>query len=130
MMIIFFDGVCNLCNNSVQFIIKRDKKNKFKFASLQSSFAKNNLSKHIDVDKLESIVLLNEDKLYSKSTAALLIARELSGMWPMFYVFIIIPSFIRDWFYNVIAKNRYRIFGKKDSCMIPSPAFKEKFLDT
>ena len=130
MMIIFFDGVCNLCNNSVQFIIKRDKKNKFKFASLQSSFAKSNLSKHIDVDKLESIVLLNEDKLYSKSTAALLIARELSGMWPMFYVFIIIPSFIRDWFYNVIAKNRYRIFGKKDSCMIPSPAFKEKFLDT
>jgi len=79
-MIIFFDGVCNLCNNSVQFIIKRDKKNKFKFASLQSSFAKSNLSKHIDVDKLESIVLLNEDKLYSKSTAALLIARELSGM--------------------------------------------------
>lgn len=129
-MIIFFDGVCNLCNNSVQFIIKRDKKNKFKFASLQSSFAKNNLSKHIDVDKLESIVLLNEDKLYTKSAAALLIARELSGMWPMFYVFIIIPSFIRDWFYNIIAKNRYRIFGKKDSCMIPSPAFKEKFLDT
>ena len=130
MMIIFFDGVCNLCNNSVQFIIKRDKKNKFKFASLQSSFAKNNLSKHIDVDKLESIVLLNEDKLYTKSTAALLIARELSSMWSMFYVFIIIPSFIRDWFYNIIAKNRYRIFGKKDSCMIPSPAFKERFLDT
>jgi predicted DCC family thiol-disulfide oxidoreductase YuxK len=130
MMIIFFDGVCNLCNNSVQFIIKRDKKNKFKFASLQSSFAKNNLSKYIDVDKLESIVLLNENKLYTKSTAALLIARELSGMWPIFYVFIIIPPFIRDWFYNVIAKNRYRIFGKKDSCMIPSPAFKEKFLDT
>ncbi|MCZ8354602.1 MAG: DUF393 domain-containing protein [Cyclobacteriaceae bacterium] len=130
MMIIFFDGVCNLCNNSVQFIIKRDKKNKFKFASLQSSFAKNNLSKHIDVDKLESIVLLNEDKLYTKSAAALLIARELSGMWPIFYVFIIIPPFIRDWFYNIIAKNRYRIFGKKDSCMIPSPAFTEKFLDT
>lgn len=129
-MIIFFDGVCNLCNNSVQFIIKRDKKNKFKFASLQSSFAKNNLSKHIDVDKLESIVLLNEDKLYTKSAAALLIARELSGMWPIFYVFIIIPPFIRDWFYNIIAKNRYRIFGKKDSCMIPSPAFTEKFLDT
>ncbi|MEQ9467383.1 MAG: thiol-disulfide oxidoreductase DCC family protein [Ekhidna sp.] len=128
--VIFFDGVCNLCNSSVQFIIKRDKRDRFRFASLQSEFAFENLPETLsDKSALQSIVLKNGDGIKTKSTAALTIARQLSGLWPILYLFMIVPKFIRDWVYDIIAKNRYKWFGKEDQCMIPSPELKSRFID-
>lgn len=128
--IIFFDGLCNLCNGAVQFVIKRDTQNHFQFASLQSEYATEELAK-FNLEPLhgDSFVLLENDKVYQRSTAALRVARRLKGLWPMLYVFIIVPRFIRDAVYNYIAKNRYKWFGKKESCWVPTPELKEKFLD-
>jgi len=127
--IIFFDGLCNLCNGAVQFVIKRDTKNLFQFASLQSEYATEALAKfNLEPQHGDSIVLLENDKVYQRSTAALRVARRLKGLWPMLYAFIIVPRFIRDAIYNYIAKNRYKWFGKKESCWVPTPELKEKFL--
>lgn len=127
--IIFFDGLCNLCNGAVQFAIKRDTKNVFKFASLQSDIAVTELAKYgVNPNQLNSIVLLEEGKIYQKSTAALRIAKRLTGLWPLLYVFIIVPPFIRDGIYRFIAKNRYKWFGKQESCWVPTPELKSKFL--
>lgn len=143
---IFFDGICNLCNHAVQFIIKRDQQDYFRFAALQTEVAKAQLavlniekkraasSKNQQVSltaheqQLNTIILLENGKTYDRSTAALRIARRLSGVWPLLYIFIIIPPFIRDFLYELISKNRYRIWGKQESCMIPSAALKSKFL--
>ncbi|GAB4236443.1 MAG: thiol-disulfide oxidoreductase DCC family protein [Ekhidna sp.] len=128
--VVFFDGVCNLCNGSVQFIIKRDRNKRFRFASLQSTFAQNTLPKtYTDTDNLQSFVLVKDGKILTRSTAALTIALHLKGLWPLLYGFIIIPPFIRNFVYSIIAKNRYRWFGKKDHCMIPSPETKDLFLE-
>lgn len=127
--VIFFDGVCNLCNGFVQFIIKHDKKAKFRFAALQSDFAKQELlKKDVSVGELSSVILLTEKGVFTKSTAALKIASQLSGFWKAAYIFIIIPKFIRDFVYDIIAKNRYKWFGKETHCMIPTPELKERFL--
>ena len=127
--IILFDGVCNLCNGAVNFVIKRDPGNVFKFTPLQEKQGVLLLKKHaIDAQKLDSIVLVENKKVYTKSSAALRIARKLSGLWPLFFVLLIIPSFIRDGVYDFIAKNRYKWFGKKKQCMIPTPGLREKFL--
>lgn len=127
--IILFDGVCNLCNGAVVFIIKRDKKNIFKFAALQSEIGRGLTSKfNIDTSKVDSIILIDWDKHYEKSTAALQIARHLSGAYPLLFGFIILPKFIRDSVYDYIARNRYRWFGKRESCMIPTAKLKDKFL--
>lgn len=127
--VIFFDGVCNLCNHSVQFIIKRDAKDTFRFAALQSAHATEILAaSDFDSEQLSTIILLEGGKVYRRSTAALRIARRLSGLWPLLYGFIIVPAFIRDFCYELIAKNRYRIWGQSDSCMVPSTALKQKFL--
>jgi predicted DCC family thiol-disulfide oxidoreductase YuxK len=123
--IILFDGVCNLCNDAVNFVIKRDKKNIFKFATLQSKDAQ---AFGFNPVNMNSIILIDGDKQYSKSTAALHIAKHLSGGFPLLYAFIILPRFIRDWIYDYIAKNRYKWFGKKESCMIPTPELQKKFL--
>ena len=127
--IILFDGVCNLCNTLVNFIIKHDKKAYFKFASLQSDAAKEILlqynSKKINLD---SIILIENNAVYEKSTAALKISKNLTGGFKLLYALIIIPKFIRDWVYYFIAENRYKWFGKKESCMIPSPEIKSRFL--
>ena len=128
--IIFFDGICNLCNAFVQFVIKRDKRSQFKFASLQSEAAKRMLPEKFFTDeKLSSVLLLEDGKTFSKSTAALRILRRLAGPWKLMYAFIILPPVIRNWVYDVIAKNRYRWFGKRESCMIPAPELKHRFLD-
>ncbi|MEQ8424591.1 MAG: thiol-disulfide oxidoreductase DCC family protein [Cyclobacteriaceae bacterium] len=128
--IILFDGVCNLCNGSVQFIIKRDPKRKFSFAALQASFGQAQLKRlGVSDESLESIVLLKDGRFYQRSNAVLEIAKMLGGLWPIFYVFKIVPTFIRDWIYKWIATNRYRWFGKKDQCMIPTPDLKSRFLD-
>lgn len=128
--VIFFDGLCNLCNGAVQFIIERDTNNVYHFASLQSDFAKNELSKFdIDTAQMNSFILLENGKIYQRSTAALRVSKKLRGLWPLLYIFIIIPPFIRDGFYDYIAKNRYKWFGKQESCWVPTPELKSKFLD-
>lgn len=129
--IILFDGVCNLCNGAVQFIIKRDKKSVFKFASLQSEIGKQ-LTKErgIDTELLDSIILIEPGiAYYSKSTAALEIMKSFGGIWNATRLFTILPEGFRDIVYDFIAKNRYKWFGQKDACMIPSPELKSRFLD-
>ena len=128
--IILFDGVCNFCNSSVLRIITHDKKNIFLFTSLQSESGKL-LTAHFNIDttKIDSIILVESDtKYYIKSTAALKILKQFNGIWKLFQICWIIPSFIRNSLYNYIAKNRYSWFGKKDNCMIPSPEIKSKFI--
>jgi len=126
--VIFFDGVCNLCNSSVQFIIKKDAKAVFKFASLQSDFALETLATYsVSTRNLDSIVLLDSGKVYFRSTAALRIVRHLP-YWRFLYFLIIVPTPLRDWIYNLVAQNRYRWFGKKDACMIPSPELNQRFI--
>ena len=126
--IIFFDGICNLCNASVQFVIKRDKKKQFLFASLQSDVAKNILLQKKYEINLNTIVLLKKDHIYKKSDAALMILKELGFPYNLFYGFKIIPKFIRDFVYDVIAKYRYQWFGKRATCMVPTKEIKERFI--
>ena len=127
--VILFDGVCNLCNSSIIFVIKRDAKDIFRFAPLQEGAGMELISKfNIDTRKTDSIIFIENNKVYTKSTAALRVARHLKGLWPLLYFFIIIPPFIRNFFYDFVAKNRYKWYGKKESCMIPTPALKAKFL--
>jgi len=127
--VILFDGLCNLCNEAVQFTIERDKQNLFRFASLQSDYAAEKIASfYIVPQNLESFILLEDDKVYLRSTAALRVAKKLSGLWPLLYGFIIVPRFIRDAVYNYIAKNRYKWFGKQESCWVPTPELKKKFL--
>lgn len=128
--VIYFDGICNLCTGSVKFIIRRDPKRYFRFASLQSNTGKEFLSQHFPSDQsLRTFLLWEDGKLYTRSTAALRVARRLTGLWPLLYAFIIVPRFIRDGVYNWIAGNRYKWFGKKEECWIPTPELKALFLD-
>lgn len=127
--IILFDGVCNLCNSSVQFVIRHDPTAQFKFASLQSKTGQALLAKHhLPNADFDSFVLIENDKAYTQSTAALKVARQLNGPIKLLYGFIIIPSFLRNAVYTFVAANRYKWFGKKDSCMLPSPQLKDRFL--
>lgn len=128
--IILFDGVCNLCNNAITFVIKRDPKDRFRYAPLQSTTGEALSAKfNIDLSKVDSIILISNNKAYTKSSAALRIALRLTGLWPLLSVFLIIPPFIRNGVYDYIARNRYQWFGKKDACMIPTPELKAKFLE-
>ena len=122
------DGVCNLCNSFVQKVIAADNSNYFKFASLQSDSAKTLLINHPDFKDLKTIIYLENGQIFTRSTAALKISKRLSGAWPLLQAGYILPVFIRDGIYNLIAKNRYKWFGKKDQCMIPTPNIKSKFL--
>ncbi len=126
--IILFDGVCNFCNDWVNFIIEQDSKNHFKFTPLQSEIAEKLLAKY-NVDKeTDSVILIEDGKAYTYSTAALRIARNLDGIWSLFYNLLLVPKFIRNFFYKILAKYRYKLFGKKDECMIPTPEIRRKFL--
>ncbi len=129
--LILFDGVCNLCNTSIQYVIKHDKKNLFIFAPLQSNVGQQVIQKFgIDTEKTDSILLYSvESGLKSKSSAALHISKHLGFPNNLLTVFFIVPSFIRDKVYDYIAKNRYKWYGKKESCMIPTKELKAKFLD-
>ncbi|WP_323757774.1 thiol-disulfide oxidoreductase DCC family protein [Roseivirga sp.] len=127
--ILLFDGVCNLCNSSVNFIIDRDPKKHFKFAALQSDFGQTKLKElGFNQEEFDSLVLLSNGKIYRKSSAALRIAKKLKGLWPFLYIFIIIPPFIRHGVYDIIGKNRYKWFGKQDSCRMPTPELKQRFV--
>lgn len=125
-----FDGICNLCNQSVQFVIEHDKKNQFRFASLQSDFGQNFLKENnLDATQFDSVVFIEDDKFYTKSSAALKISKYLDGITSWLTIFMIVPKPLRDVVYSFIAKNRYRWFGKQESCWLPSPELKAKFLD-
>ena len=126
--IVLFDGVCNFCNDSVNFIIRHDVGGKFKFAPLQSEIGQELTAKHGIDESVDSIVLIDDNQAFTHSTAALRIAKALGGLWSLAYAFIIVPAFIRDFFYRTFAKNRYRLFGKKEVCMIPTPEVRERFL--
>jgi predicted DCC family thiol-disulfide oxidoreductase YuxK len=129
-ILILFDGVCNLCSGVVKFIVRRDPKGKFKFASLQSDAGRSILKQfNIDPDLLHSIVVIDNDAALERSDAAIHIATQLGGPWKLLKAFKIVPKFLRDAGYNVVAASRYRIFGKKDTCMIPTPELKERFIE-
>lgn len=127
--IILFDGVCNLCNSSVQFILKRDRKGQFGFASLQGEVGQKLIHKFGLNPDINSFVLIENEKVYLESTAALKVCKGLTGGWKLFTAFLIIPRPIRDVVYKIIANNRYKWFGKKESCMLPLPEWKNRFLD-
>jgi predicted DCC family thiol-disulfide oxidoreductase YuxK len=124
--IVFFDGVCNLCNGLVQFVLARDGAGKFRFASLQSTTARRLLGS--DVPR-ETIVLIDSGKTYVKSAAALRIARGLGFPWPILFGLVVVPRPLRDWIYDWVARNRYRWFGKRDACMLPTPQTRGRFLE-
>ena len=128
-LIVLFDGVCNFCNQSVQFIIKRDPSQRFQFASLQSDMGEKLKTEIAIPEQIDSLILIEKERYFTKSTAALKIARHLKGPTRLLYVFIAIPKPIRDFFYQILAKNRYKWFGKRDSCMIPTPKERQRFLD-
>lgn len=127
--IVLFDGVCNLCNSSVQFIIARDTKAYFRFASLQSEVGKSLLaSHHLSPDSIDTIVLVEKGNAFVRSAAALRIAQHLDGAWRWLSIFRVLPLPLRDALYNFVARNRYRWFGKEESCWLPTPDLRERFL--
>jgi predicted DCC family thiol-disulfide oxidoreductase YuxK len=127
---ILFDGVCNLCNGFVQFVIARDPHARFRFAALTSDPAKQLLdASGVRQPLPDSIVLLQDGAVYVQSDAALRIARGLAFPWPLLYGFIAVPRGIRDWIYGSIAAHRYAWFGRRDSCMVPTPGVKQRFLN-
>jgi predicted DCC family thiol-disulfide oxidoreductase YuxK len=128
--VIFFDGVCNLCVGSVQFIIKHDRKKIFRFASLQGELGKNILLEaNLNENDLSTFILWKDEKMYTKSAAALEVVKHLSGAWKLLYGLIILPSFLRDYFYTIISKHRYKWFGKKKECWMPTDEMKYLFME-
>lgn len=128
--IILFDGICNLCNSTVQKVIENDADNQFRFASLQSEFGQKFLQEnHLSTEEFNSIILIDGDKFYTQSDAALRIGKELKGIYKLSGLLFIFPKFIRDSVYNFISRNRYKWFGKQDNCWLPTPELQSKFID-
>jgi predicted DCC family thiol-disulfide oxidoreductase YuxK len=127
--ILLFDGICNLCNGAIRFVIKRDPAGKFKFAALQSETGKQLVEKFgLPAKGTDSFVFITGDQHYLRSSAALRVLKAIGGGWKWFYVFMVIPRPIRDFVYNMIARSRYRIFGKRDTCMVPTPDLQDRFV--
>ncbi len=127
--VVLFDGVCNLCNGFVNFLIAHDPHNTFRFGSLQSPRVKDLLKQfHYSTNDV-SVLLIQNNQLYSQSTAVLKIFRQMPGGWPLLYGFIGVPKSLRDFLYDLIARNRYTIFGRKDTCRIPTPELKSRFVE-
>ena len=127
--VVLFDGVCNLCNGSVQFLLKRDREGRFRFASLQSDVGRSLMAEHgLAVDRLSSVLLIEDGRVWQESSAALRIARHLPGAWKLLRVFAAVPRPLRDAVYRWIARNRYRWFGKTETCWLPTPELRERFL--
>lgn len=128
--IILFDGICNLCNGSVQYVIKHDPGGIFKFAAFQSNTGQRILQQqNLPENPFNSFLLIEQGQVFTKSTAALRVAKKLNGPTKLLYAFIILPAFIRNFVYDLIAKNRYRWFGKKETCMVPAPELLDRFLN-
>lgn len=127
--VILFDGVCNFCNGAVNFVIARDEARYFKFAALQSDFGEELRAKYgLDDTKTDSVILIENEKAYVHSSAGVRIAKRLDGIWKLLYAFVIVPKPIRDFVYKLFAKNRYRLFGRRDECMLPTPDVRARFL--
>jgi len=136
--VVLFDGVCNFCDASVNFVIEHDRDGYFRFAPLQSDAgvklaAEYGLNSKVandktDHDSIDSVILIEDDEAYTHSTAALRIARHLRRPWSWLYVCVVVPTPVRDFFYRLFAKYRYRIFGRKDECMLPTPDVRARFL--
>ena len=128
--IVLFDGVCNLCNSSVQFLLKHDKKGQLKFASLQSDIGRDLITIYgLDPDQMDSMVFIDNAKAYTESSAVLRIVKYLGFPWNLAYYFIFVPKRMRNPIYQIIARNRYKWFGKKESCMIPTEDVSDRFLE-
>jgi predicted DCC family thiol-disulfide oxidoreductase YuxK len=127
--IVLFDGVCNFCNGSVNFLIERDSGDKFRFAALQSPAGQALKERFKIGDDVDSVILIEDDKAYTHSEAAIRLAKALGGVWSVFGVFGIIPAALRDPFYKLFAKYRYKLFGKKDACMMPTTEIRAKFIE-
>lgn len=128
--IILFDGVCNFCNSAVSFVLKRNEKKEILFCPLQTAAGQKLLEQYnLPVNDLESFIFIENGKAYTRSTAALKVCRHFRAIWPLLYGFIIVPKFIRDGIYNWIAANRYKWFGVRQECMIPTPDIKARFLN-
>lgn len=124
-----FDGVCNFCNASVNFVIEHDKAGYFKFAPLQSEIGEELMAKHaINTADTDSVIVVENDRAYTHSSAALRIAKRLDGLWSWAYAFVVVPKPVRDIAYKLFAKYRYRLFGRRDACMIPTPEIRARFL--
>lgn len=129
--VMLFDGVCNLCAWSVQFVLKRDRRGEFRFASLQSEVAAQLLDGcHFQGSDLDSVILIDSAGCWARSAAALRIARRLRFPWPLLYAFVIVPRPLRDLLYRFIARNRYRWFGRKEQCWLPEENWRQRFLDS
>lgn len=127
--IVLFDGVCNFCNGAVNWLIEHDEAGYFKFAALQSEVGQEITAKHgIDRNDTDSVILVEDEKIYTYSTAALRIAGKLNGAWSWAHALIVIPRPIRDFLYKLFAKYRYKLFGKQDACMMPTPEVRARFL--
>lgn len=128
--LILFDGVCNLCNSSINFIIDKDPAGYFQFAALQSEAGQAALAQHgLSQQDLDSVVLIENGKAYTKSTAALRIGSRFGGAWRLLGALVIVPPFLRNFVYDFVATNRYRWFGKQEQCRLPTPALRARFLD-
>ncbi|WP_028593266.1 thiol-disulfide oxidoreductase DCC family protein [Paenibacillus assamensis] len=126
--VILFDGECNFCDHSVQFIIKRDPQAQYKFAAIQSEIGQQLMKEYNVPSRIDSVILIQDEKYYVKSSAALRICKGLKGGWKLLYYLLVVPRVVRDLMYDQIASNRYKWFGKKDSCMLPSPDVRKRFL--
>lgn len=127
---ILFDGVCNLCNGFVQFVIVRDPAQRFRFGALQSASARRMLDRHdTPQPPPDSIVLVEDSRVFTQSTAALRIARRLRFPWPLTYVFIAVPRPFRDWIYRIVARHRYAWFGRREQCIVPTPPLRSRFIE-
>lgn len=127
--VVLFDGVCNFCNRSVNFILDHDRRKRFRFAALQSDVGQTVLRRFgLETDDFDTAVLVEHGRAYTKSSAALRIARNLGGWWSALAVLLAIPPFLRDAAYDLLARNRYRWFGKADSCRVPTPEIRDRFL--
>jgi predicted DCC family thiol-disulfide oxidoreductase YuxK len=127
--LILFDGVCNFCASSVRFIIRHDKHAIFKFVSIQSQLGKDIYKSYeFDLDDMQTFLVLTNGQAFLRSDAAIEITRRFGGIWKIFLVFKIVPRSLRDWFYSILARNRYRWFGRRDSCLIPTEDIKQRFL--
>jgi predicted DCC family thiol-disulfide oxidoreductase YuxK len=133
--IVLYDGVCGLCNHLVQFILKRDDRDRFRFASLQSDFTREVLTRHgVDPDDLDTVYVIRQheqpnERLLARSDAILYMLEQLGGVWKLMSVGKVLPRVFRDAIYKIVARNRYRVFGKHESCMLPEPKHRAKFVD-
>lgn len=129
--VVLFDGVCNFCNSAVLFIVDRDRRQRFRFAALQSDCAQRRLAEHGEAGQvgLSTLVLLEGDRMYTHSDAALRVARQLDGLWPLLYPLVLVPRRLRDWAYRTFAARRYRWFGRLEACRVPTPELRARFLD-